>query len=265
MHHNKFFSLFMIFIIIVFAITNIVHASQVNEIEVFKVEQFSSLPEFSSSLTYDERIQSFFDFLHPIIKAENSSILYDRTKLIQLIAKSEKGNLKIKDINWINEKAQYYKLQNFSHKHQNDLSFLLTRIDVIPELMVMSQAAIESAYGTSGFAKRANNLFGMRTLSPDNGIIPKRRPKGAHFFIAKYDTVNKSIQCYLRNLNTHKAYNDLRETREDFHKNNKPIDAYMLANGLTKYSSEGNVYVQKIRRTMKKHENRISVDLQNKI
>ncbi|NQT65842.1 MAG: glucosaminidase domain-containing protein [FCB group bacterium] len=258
MHQNKLFSFLIILIVIVFAITDIVHASQLRDIQIIEIEQFTTVPEFSGILTYEENIQSFFDFLSPIIKSENSYIMQDRIKLLKMIKKSEKGNLNSNDINWINDKARYYKLQNFSYKSQENLSYLLTRIDVIPELMVMSQAAIESAYGTSGFAKKANNLFGMRTLSPNRGIIPSKRAKSTRIYVAKYDTINQSIQCYLRNLNTHKAYKDLREIRRDFRNVNKPLDAFELVSGLQKYSTEGDIYVQKIRRTMKKHESRIN-------
>lgn len=261
MHQNKLFSFLIILMIIVFAITDLVHASQLKYTQIVKIEQFTSVPEFSGILTYDENIQSFFDFLSPIIKSENSYIMQDRIKLLKLIQKFEKNNLNNKDINWINNKAQYYKLQNFSHKSQEDLSYLLTRIDVIPELIVMSQAAIESAYGTSGFAIKANNLFGMRTLSPNKGVIPKKVSKNMRIYVAKYDTINQSIQCYLRNLNTHQAYKNLREMREDFRKSNEPFDAYKLAYGLKKYSIEGDIYVQKVRRTMRKHESKINENI----
>ncbi|MBT4332734.1 MAG: hypothetical protein HOK80_09825 [Candidatus Cloacimonetes bacterium] len=265
MYRNKLFSILMILIIVVFTVTDIVHASQFKETIIYEVEQFTSVPGFSKTLTYEQNVQSFLDFLRPIIKSENSYIMHDRIKLINLITSLEKGNLDVDDINWINNKAIYYKLYNFSYTSKEDLSYLLTRIDVIPELMVISQAAIESAYGTSGFAKRANNLFGMRTMSQSRGIIPKKRSEGAKFYVAKYETVNQSIECYLRNLNTHNAYYDLRKNRKDFRETNEPVDAYTLANGLTKYSAEGDIYVQKIRRTMKKHENSLDEDIPNKI
>lgn len=255
----------MILVLVVFTVTDIAYASQLKDTTIFEVDQFTSVPGFSNTLTYEENIQSFFNFLKPIIKSENSYIMHDRIKLISLIAKLEKSSLEINDINWINDKASYYKLYNFSHINKDDLSYLLTRIDVIPELMVISQAAIESAYGTSGFAKRANNLFGMRTMSPSKGIVPKKRAEGRKFYVAKYETVNQSIECYLRNLNTHNAYYDLRKMRRNFRETNEPIDAYRLANGLTKYSTEGNIYVQKIRRTMKKHEEEIVENIQTEI
>ncbi|MDP8269345.1 MAG: glucosaminidase domain-containing protein [Candidatus Tenebribacter davisii] len=257
MPQNKLFSLAVIFMIIVFAISNIVSAMQIKDNSVLQIDQFTSVPSFTGTSTYDERTQSFFDFLSPIVKAENSYIMRDRIRLLKLIKKFANNKLNEDDINWIDKKAQYYKLSHFSHNDPEDLANLLTRIDIIPELLVMSQAAIESAHGTSNFAKRANNLFGMRTLSPNRGIIPKRRPKNRHFYVAKYDTVNQSIQSYLRNLNTHGAYKDLRDMRQEFRQTEKPLDAYKLVNGLKKYSTEGDIYIQKIRRTMKKNESRI--------
>lgn len=255
MSQNKLFSVLMILVIAVFVMTGFKHTSLKDDKIVIEIEQFTSVPSFSNRLTYEENVQSFYNFLKPIIKSENSYIMRDRIKLTQLIDKFDKGTISTEEINWINSKAAYYKLTNFSHTSKDDLSYLLTRIDIIPEIIVMSQAAIESAFGTSGFATKANNLFGMRTLSPSKGIIPKRRATGMRFYVAKYETVNKSIQSYMRNLNTHKAYGEMRRQRKIFRNKNQPIDPYKLVDGLSKYSTEGKVYVQKIRRTMKKHEN----------
>jgi len=38
---------------------------------------------------------------------------------------------------------------------------LLRRVDIIPPPLLISQAANESAWGTSRFAKLGNNLFGQ--------------------------------------------------------------------------------------------------------
>jgi len=254
LRQNKLFALVMLFVIAGFALTGFKHKHDPVVGEVLKVEQYTSVPGFSKTLTYEENIRSFYEFLRPIIKSENSVILCDRNRLKQLRFKLEKNAISTEEVNWLKSKAEYYKLKKFSPYNKEDISFLLTRMDIIPETMVMSQAAIESAFGTSGFARKANNLFGMRTLSPTNGIVPKNRAKGMKFYVAKYETINKSIQCYMRNLNTHNAYFNMRKQRRQFRNSNKPLDAYKLAEGLTRYSTEGQVYVQKIRNTMKKHE-----------
>lgn len=244
----------MLLVIAGFALTGFSNNSNHVFEEVLEVEQYTSVPGFSKNLSYEENVRSFYEFLRPIVKSENSYILRDRNTLKQLIFKLEDNSISSEEINWLNSKSEYYKLKNFSPYNKEDLSFLLTRMDIIPETMVMSQAAIESAFGTSGFAKKANNLFGMRTLSASNGVIPKNRTEGMRFYVAKYETINKSVRYYIRNLNTHNAYFNMRKQRKLFRQSNKPLDAHKLAEGLTKYSTEGHVYVQKIKNTMKKHQ-----------
>lgn len=244
----------MLMIIAGFALTGFTNTSESLVEEVIEIEQFTSVPGFSKTLSYEENIRSFYEFLRPIIKSENSYILRDRNKLTRLINKIDKNSFSNEETAWLKTKAEYYKLKSFSAYNKEELSSLLTRMDIIPETMVMSQAAIESAFGTSGFARKANNLFGMRTFSASKGVIPKNRAEGMRFYVAKYETINKSIRCYMRNLNTHSAYFNMRKQRKLYRQSNEPLDAYKLAEGLTKYSTEGHIYVQKIRHTMEKHE-----------
>ena len=42
----------------------------------------------------------------------------------------------------------------------------------VPIEMITAQAALESAWGMSRFAKEANNLFGIKTWNKDMGILP---------------------------------------------------------------------------------------------
>ena len=51
----------------------------------------------------------------------------------------------------------------------------------------------------------------------------------------------------MNNLNSHKAYADLRKTRYNAWINNTPVTAYDLSAGLEKYSQLGFEYVEKIR------------------
>ncbi|GAL25529.1 putative Bax protein [Vibrio variabilis] len=74
------------------------------------------------------------------------------------------------------------------------LESMLTRVDVLPEALVLTQAANESAWGTSRFAKEANNYFGQWCYSKGCGLVPLQRTEGMTHEVAKFS----SPQVYSR-------------------------------------------------------------------
>ena len=77
-------------------------------------------------------------------------------------------------------------------------------MDIIPEMMVLVQAANESGWGTSRFSRMGLNLFGQWCYVRGCGLVPRAEEDGRHE-VAKFDSVNDSV-CYMRNINTHGAY-----------------------------------------------------------
>jgi len=51
-----------------------------------------------------------------------------------------------------------------------------------------------------------------------------------------------SVRAYLRNLNTHASYKNLRKTRAEFRDLKKPLDSLVLSVHLDKYAETGNHY-----------------------
>ncbi|MEA2103260.1 MAG: glucosaminidase domain-containing protein [Candidatus Cloacimonadota bacterium] len=248
MKHKKIFMTVLFIIVLVFTGIFGFKKFSLNKPKTIEVAPCTSVPDFAKTKTVQEKINLFGNFLKPIANSENNIILSNRVKL-KNIEKFHKFNKK--NITWLNSKAEYYRINEFSYKNKEDLLKLKNRMDIIPTPIILSQAAIESAWGTSGFAQRGNNLFGMRTLNQKEGFVPKERPKGARFRVAKYSTVNQSVRIYLRTLNTLSEYDNLRVIRENFRKKHEPIDPYILAEGLVNYSGLGEKYVRMVQRTMK--------------
>ena len=102
----------------------------------------------------------------------------------------------------------------------------------VPYEMILGQAALESGWGTSRFAKEANNLFGIKTWDKK---VPHLFPQGINkwpgwgirVFASKCDSVKE----YIRLLNEHPAYEDFRKLRL---KTNDPIK---LIKTLAKFST----------------------------
>ncbi len=151
---------------------------------------------------------------------------------------------------------QYYKLSGDPLHEPKIRRRLLKRVDIIPPGLALAQAASESAYGTSRFSRLANNLFGEWTFAPGTGIVPKDRPEGKTYEIRRFKSIFASVNAYFKNLNTHRAYKNLREKRAFLRSEGLPLKSTTLADGLIHYSIRGEEYVKSIKKIIR--QNRLS-------
>ncbi|MCT4575585.1 MAG: glucosaminidase domain-containing protein [Alphaproteobacteria bacterium] len=117
---------------------------------------------------------------------------------------------------------------------------LRLRLNTIPIPMLLAQAAIESAYGTSRFAEEGNALFGQWTRDK-NGMTPKGKPNSL-WKVARFDTPLDSARAYAFNMNTNRSYAKFRELR------NQGKDPIF---GLAKYSQKGEEYINIVNSVIK--------------
>ena len=123
----------------------------------------------------------------------------------------------------------------------------LYRLDIIPAGLALGQAAYESGYGSSRFAVQGNALFGQWTFGGE-GLVPEqqRQSLGDHR-IASYRWPFDSVRAYMINLNSHPAYEPLRQIRAELRAAGKPITSLALADGLSSYSERGDSYVETLK------------------
>ena len=103
----------------------------------------------------------------------------------------------------------------------------------------MAQAANESGWGMSRFAQEYNALFGEYTYSDKNGVIPLERGVEDKHLVKFFPSINKSIESYFLNLNTHYAYKDFRNERSKQRTNNNFIIDSLVKN-LDLYAEDKN-------------------------
>ena len=190
-----------------------------------------------------ERKQAFINFLQPIIREKNQTLLQNRLKLIQL---SKKEKLNIREQRWLRHINQQYDNDTFSVSNKIHWAELISKVDQIPASLVLAQGAKESGWGSSRFAQQGNNYFGQWCYSKGCGLIPKNRANGANHEVTKYDSVKESVFSYINNLNRHTAYKRLRDIRRQLRTADKEINGYLLARGLQHYSERGSAYVNEI-------------------
>ena len=131
------------------------------------------------------------------------------------------------------------------HKCINYINFKTPKHLRVPYEMIIGQAALESGWGTSRFAKEANNLFGIRTYNlQEPHMLPSNNPKkwGVKVFEHECDSV-LNYMSILNNGGAYKKYRDLRESGID--------DPYILVETLDSYAADKH-YFSKIKSILKK-------------
>lgn len=204
----------------------------------------SKLPDFAKIPDVKQKKDAFFMTLYPLIEEENKHVLKTRDAIIAL-QQIPFAELESKHLDWIRETAKYYRVENQTI-NENTLGRLLKRVDIIPPSLALSQAAIESGWGSSRFSKKGNNLFGQWCFSKGCGMVPSARESGKAHEVAMFDSVNGAIRAYIKNLNTNSSFQKLRDKRASIRKQNGEMTGIALAQTLIEYSAEREKYISKV-------------------
>ena len=185
--------------------------------------------------------KDFVKTLLPLISYQNQNILLERSKLEELRASLiDHNTLSNTDLKFLNKISQKYRIKT-TDKHKYDLvNELLNRVDIIPNSIVLAQAANESGWGSSRFAREFNALFGEYTYNYSDGVVPLLREEGEKHLVKTFTSVDKSVQSYFNNLNSHYAYEDFREVREMMREKNNFSNIKLLVEELDSYAADIN-------------------------
>lgn len=224
--------------------------------EPIRVERTpGDLPDFSMHRDVPTKKAHFFGYLLPLVQAENVRITAIRKRL-NYIYDHVRWQREISEVDyaWLNQVTVEFRIKSGDPSETDFWVMALERVDAVPEDLVLVQAANESAWGTSRFAREGNNLFGQWCFREGCGIVPAGRPEGATYEVARYDSVCESIGSYMHNLNTGRTYQLLREIRARMRSEGEIPDATELAAGLVDYSERGMAYVNELRAMIRHSE-----------
>lgn len=209
------------------------------------VDPLKQMPDYSDISHIPWRKEAFFNTLLPLVLYENQRIQWQREQLQHAKSLLDAGHeLIAKDQKLVSEIAKYYALD--WPLTENEWITLMRRADQVPLDLVLMQAANESAWGTSRFAQQGNNLFGQWCFSVGCGLVPEQRVPGMNHEVRRFDTVLASVQAYMRNINTHRAYRQLRTIRGNLRARGTEITGIDLAPGLISYSERRQAYVDEV-------------------
>ncbi len=209
-------------------------------------------PDFRAIPDPSTRKQQFFDYLTPAVARVNAEARERRQRLLAIERAHRRGGLSSADREWLATMAQRYRVDAASLDER--IAALKRRVDELPGALAIAQAAIESGWGTSRFAREGNNLFGEWCFEAGCGLVPRQRAAGATHEVRSFPSVVDSIRSYVRNINSHPAYAEVRARRARARANGQSPSAMELAAGLEQYSELGTVYVDHVRTVIRAND-----------
>ena len=206
------------------------------------------LPDFSEYRDVHTKKLRFFGFLLPLVDEENERLLDLRTRLNYIYEYVRwDRNIDHQDRVWLHDVIEEFRIPETDIHSEEFWDVALRRVDAVPEHLVLAQAANESAWGTSRFAREGNNLFGQWCFRQGCGLVPNDRPEGESYEVARFGSVSESIGSYMHNLNTGRTYKELREIRAEARRKGHEPDSTDMAAGLKSYSERGDDYILELR------------------
>ena len=220
--------------------------------ETITIEELNRLPtltqlpsDFNELVDVATKKKLFYLVTLPIIYESNALILEDRKMFVNIEKKFKRTELNTNEQNEVIRLSKKYKL-DYSKINLTLFKKLKQRINIIPISLALGQAIIESGWGQSRFALEGNALYGQWTTNEQRGIIPEARDEDKNHAVLKFDSLQKSVQAYMHNINTHPAYYSFRVVRRIAERvqYTDPISAKVKF--LAAYAEIGDAYVEKL-------------------
>ena len=190
----------------------------------------------------EKRKAIFFKTVLPLILKVNEQTRADRRRLWKIRYRQATGLPVVAvDRLWLVVISERYGVK------RGDINALFKRIDVVPPSLALAQAAEESGWGRSRFVQEGNAIFGQWTSSIHDALEPKSRDDGKTHGIKSFASLLHSVEAYVHNLNTHRAYREFRAARSVLRRVGAPLDGLVLATKLKRYSERGWDYVLTLR------------------
>ncbi len=195
--------------------------------------------EGSKNLPVQTKKMLFFRLMAPLALVANENILRER----EIVKTSALDAAKLKSI-----ALKYRIIENETAVLDEEMRItLLTRVDILPPSLTLAQAAEESGWATSRFAQEGNAFFGQWDFT-GNGMKPQaQRKELGNYGVARFDSPLASVEGYMFNINTNKAYRKLRILRTELRAENRALTGHELAGTLDKYSERGQAYIDGLR------------------
>ncbi len=153
-----------------------------------------------------------------------------------------------KDSVRLSRKHKQYLDSLYLRYRTRDPEELLKRLDTHPVSIILAQAALESAWGTSRFFMEGNNVFGIWSFSAsDKRMASKGIRNGEPVFLKKYRTLSEAVEDYFLVL-ARGPFEDFRVRRTETE------NPYVLVDFLRNYSEKEEEYASMLRTLIRNND-----------
>lgn len=185
-------------------------------------------------LNIPNKKQKFFEIMVPTAMIVVEEIEETREGL-KLIMEGKKD----RDEEYLSKMYAKYRVK------EKDIEVLYHKLKPVPISILLSQAILESGWGTSRFFEKANNIFGVWSVDPTEPRIKAGEARvNKQVYLRSYPTLKESMADYMKLLARHKAYSRFREKLQ------VTDDYKVLVPKLDKYSEMEEVYISRLLATI---------------
>ena len=141
-----------------------------------------------------------------------------------------------------NINREFIEKMKVEYRAKNDEE-LLYALKPHPISILLAQGAIESAWLTSRFTVKENNIFGVWSFNKNEPRIEANATRGEKkIYLRKYKTYKAAIFHYYKNLAKNRAYKEFRKQRT------LTDDPYELVQYLGSYSEKKEIYTNTLKK-----------------
>jgi len=189
-------------------------------------------------LNIPDKKQKFFEIMVPTAMIVIEEIEETRNNL-KLIIEGKKE----RDEEYLSKMYTKYRVK------EKDIEVLYLKLKPVPVSILLSQAILESGWGTSRFFEKANNIFGVWSVDPTESRIKAGEARvNKQVYLRKYPTLKESMADYMKLLARHRAYSEFRNKLQ------LTNDYKILVPKLDKYSEMEEIYINRLLATIEHNE-----------
>ncbi len=190
------------------------------------------------------------------------SIQYSNYKLNKRRARLEKieqsfrntGQLNSLHLHWLKKMTSDFSLASSENLDSTSINKQLheldLRVQMVPLKLALAQGILESAWGTSRFAKDGKAYFGIHCYSEGCGMKFGNGKK--KIYVKTYHNMHASVEDYMSFLNTKRGPYKFRTARLNYY-SSEDKDIKQLAQSLDSYSEIGGEYQKIINSLFRKY------------
>jgi|GEM_PF-6758609 len=170
-------------------------------------------------------------------------IIENRTKLLatyeSLLAIKEQNLTSDEDGEWLRALYSFYEIEN------GKLDELILAVKPHPISIILAQASLETAWGTSRFFLKSNNIFHVVSTDPNSERRIKTESDDDEVYFKIYESYIDSVDDYMATIARSPLYKIFRKKRHEID------DPFKLVEELGIYSALREEYVRRLKLTIR--------------